>query len=221
MGKDSTATLQLVWLTLKALKPPWRKKPVRVISTDTLVENPVVAAWVTDSLDKMNAQAEKQGLPLTSHRLTPETTDTFWVNLIGRGYPAPRHEFRWRTERLKMNPSHKFIGSVVHEHGEAILVLGTRKAESSTRSHLMKRYEEKRTRAKLRSMSLSLSYVSRSLRLQRAESRAAGRQPPCSSAPRARVRDQAGGPRETRARWRRKRCLILAVRGSTILPCLA
>ena len=63
--------------------------------------------------------------------------------------------------------------------------------------------------------------VSRSPPLQRAESRAADRQPPCKFVPRARVRDQAGGPRETRARWRRKRRLILAVQGSTISPCLA
>src|SRR5690349_3411617 len=50
-GKDSTAVLQLVWLALAGLAPKQRTKPVHVISTDTLVENPVVAAWVTHSLD--------------------------------------------------------------------------------------------------------------------------------------------------------------------------
>ena len=46
-GKDSTAVLQLVWFALRGLSPDERQKPVHVISTDTLVENPVVAAWVT------------------------------------------------------------------------------------------------------------------------------------------------------------------------------
>ena len=109
------------------------RKPVHVISTDTLVENPVVAAWVTHSLEVMGAAATAQGLPIKPHRLTPAVTDSFWVNLIGRGYPAPRPKFRWCTERLKIKPSNTFIRDVVRAHGEAILVLGTRKAESSGR----------------------------------------------------------------------------------------
>src|SRR3712207_5166766 len=88
-GKDSTATLQLVWLAVSELDPAKSSKPVHVISTDTLVENPVVASWVTRSLQTMNRAAEERGLPIRSHRLTPNVTDTFWVNLIGRGYPAP------------------------------------------------------------------------------------------------------------------------------------
>ena len=51
-GKDSTATLQLIWLALRDLiLPRSGHKPVHVISTDTLVENPVVAAWVNRSLE--------------------------------------------------------------------------------------------------------------------------------------------------------------------------
>ena len=145
-GKDSTAVLQIVWRALAGLEPEQRTKPVHVISTDTLVENPVVAAWVTHSLDVMAAAAEEQGLPLTPHRLTPTVTDTFWVNLIGRGYPAPRPKFRWCTERLKIKPSNSFIREMVRSHGEAILVLGTRKAESSGRHARMAKLESRRVR---------------------------------------------------------------------------
>jgi DNA sulfur modification protein DndC len=148
-GKDSTATLQLVWLALAELPPKQRSKPVHVISTDTLVENPVVAAWVTRSLEVMGAAATKASLPITPHRLTPAVSDTFWVNLIGRGYPAPRPKFRWCTERLKIKPSNAFIRSVVRDHGEAILVLGTRKAESTGRSARMTALEGQRTRDRL------------------------------------------------------------------------
>ncbi|MFT3769713.1 MAG: DNA phosphorothioation system sulfurtransferase DndC [Minicystis sp.] len=148
-GKDSTATLQLVWLALAGLDPAERSKPVHVISTDTLVENPIVAAWVEKSLGTMRAAAERAGMPLTPHRLTPEVTDTFWVNLIGKGYPAPRPKFRWCTERMKIKPSNAFINKIARESGEAILVLGTRKAESQARARSMGKLEKLRVRDKL------------------------------------------------------------------------
>ncbi|OZC84424.1 sulfurtransferase DndC [Rhodococcus sp. 06-418-1B] len=145
-GKDSTAVLQLVWMAIAALTPEQRTKQVHVISTDTLVENPIVAAWVTHSLETIRAAATQQGLPIEPHRLTPAVADTFWVNLAGRGYPAPRPKFRWCTERLKIKPSNTFIINMVKSHGEAILVLGTRKAESSGRSHRMVELESRRVR---------------------------------------------------------------------------
>jgi DNA sulfur modification protein DndC len=148
-GKDSTAVLQLVWNAVQGLEPHQRKTPVHVISTDTLVENPIVATWVSHSLDQMNKSAKDKGLPIEAHRLTPAIENTFWVNLIGRGYPSPRHKFRWCTERLKIMPSNEFIRRTVRENGEAILVLGTRKHESAKRAANMKKYEEQRTRARL------------------------------------------------------------------------
>lgn len=159
-GKDSTAVLQLVWHALASIPVERRTKPVYVISTDTLVENPIVALWVSKSLECMETAATEQALPLTSHRLTPAVENTFWVNLIGRGYPAPRPRFRWCTERLKINPSTTFITSVVQRHGEAILVLGSRKAESTARAQVMERYEKSRARDRLSpNGSLANSYV--------------------------------------------------------------
>jgi DNA sulfur modification protein DndC len=148
-GKDSTACLQLVWMALSSLPPEQRVKPVHVISTDTLVENPVVAAWVAKSLETIKRSAEAGGMPIHPHRLTPEVTDTFWVNLIGKGYPAPRPKFRWCTERMKIRPSNAFISNVVRENGEVILVLGTRKAESAARARSMERLERRRVRERL------------------------------------------------------------------------
>lgn len=85
-GKDSTAVLLLIWRALAALPAGMRRKPVHVISTDTLVENPVVAAWVAHSLEVMEAAARDQAMPIQPHRLIPAIADSFWVNLIGRGY---------------------------------------------------------------------------------------------------------------------------------------
>ncbi|RVU18490.1 DNA phosphorothioation system sulfurtransferase DndC [Methylobacterium oryzihabitans] len=148
-GKDSTATLQLVWLALSRLPEAARTKPVYVISTDTLVENPVVAVWVRRSLERLGEAAVAARLPIEAHQLKPDLTDTFWVNLIGRGYPAPRPKFRWCTERLKINPSNQFISNLVKANGEAIVVLGTRKAESQARARSMERFEGRRVRERL------------------------------------------------------------------------
>ena len=69
-GKDSTAVLQLVWMALADLPKDQRKRTVHVISTDTLVENPVVAAWVDNSLSVMEDCARREDLPIFPKKLT-------------------------------------------------------------------------------------------------------------------------------------------------------
>jgi DNA sulfur modification protein DndC len=148
-GKDSTAVVQLVWQSIEELPPIRRTKAIHVISTDTLVENPVVAKWVEVSLEEMKQAASEKGMPFKPQRLTPSVENTYWVNLIGRGYPAPRHKFRWCTERMKISPSNAFINSIVKGNGEAILLLGTRKKESSRRERTMQEHEKYRVRDRL------------------------------------------------------------------------
>ena len=148
-GKDSTAVLQMVWSAIEKLPAKEFHKPIHVISTDTLVENPIVSAWVANSLEVMRENAENKGLPFRPNRLTPAVEDSFWVNLIGKGYPAPRHKFRWCTERLKIRPSNGFISDVVTMNGEAILLLGARTSESAARAKVMKRNAEYRVRDRL------------------------------------------------------------------------
>lgn len=158
-GKDSTATLQLVWTAISQLPEEKRHKPIHVISTDTLVENPVVAIWVGNSLKAMEASAKQQKLPIHPHRLTPALQDRFWVNLIGRGYPAPRPMFRWCTSRLKISASTKFITEIADKYGEAILVLGSRKAESIARDRVLARYEHSTRELLSRNSDASLDRV--------------------------------------------------------------
>ncbi|KYC39184.1 sulfurtransferase DndC [Scytonema hofmannii PCC 7110] len=148
-GKDSTATLQLVWNAIAKLPPNKRTKTIHVITTDTLVENPYVSAWVRNSLKQMKLAAIEQQIPIEPHLLQPDVKETFWVGFIGKGYPAPKGKFRWCTERLKINPSNRFIRDVIRNNGEAIVVLGTRKAESTNRAARMKKWEAKRVRDRL------------------------------------------------------------------------
>lgn len=145
-GKDSTATLQLVWLALSELPKEELKKEVHIINTDTMVESPVMSKWVQKSLKTMDDAAAEQGLPFVTHRLTPAMDNTFWVNFIGRGYPFPRKKLRWCTDRLKIQPVNTFVKEKIAEHGEIIMVIGTRKAESARRAKTMAYYEKKRVR---------------------------------------------------------------------------
>ena len=140
-GKDSTAVLQLIWNAIAILPQEKRTKKIYVITTDTLVENPIVTSWVNHSLEKMRDSAKQQNLPIEPHLLTPELKYMFWTNLIGKGYPSPRRGFRWCTERLKIRPTNHFIRNVIRVSGKVLLILGTRKAESKTRAATMAKYE--------------------------------------------------------------------------------
>jgi len=148
-GKDSSAVLQLVWNAIAALPLEKRTKTIHVITTDTQVENPIVSAWVRTSMQQLASAAKEKGMPIETHLLYPAVKDTFWVNLIGKGYPAPRMRFRWCTERLKIQPANTFIRNMVRDNGEVILVLGMRKAESTKRATVMEKHEEGRVRDRL------------------------------------------------------------------------
>jgi DNA sulfur modification protein DndC len=142
-GKDSTTALQLVWNAIAQLQQQKRTKPIYVISTDTLVETPVIIDYIEQTLSRIDENAKRQKLPIKTFRLKPLVTDTFWVNLIGKGYPAPQQKFRWCTERMKIRPADRFITEKVSKHGEVVLILGVRKSESMTRAQVMSLYKIK------------------------------------------------------------------------------
>ncbi len=90
-GKDSTTLLQLVFFALLELQRENVKlhKELHVLCNDTLVENPAVVRWIDDTLDKIRAAGEGYNFPIKVVKVTPVLADTFWINLIGKGYPSP------------------------------------------------------------------------------------------------------------------------------------
>jgi len=142
-GKDSTTVLQLVWLAIEKLPLDKRNKPIYVIASDTQVETPVIVDHLDSTLQKINMVAKERNLPFSAKKVMPALNDSFWVNLIGRGYPAPTTRFRWCTDRMKIKPANKFIEDKVTEHGEVIMLLGVREQESATRQQLMRTYQVK------------------------------------------------------------------------------
>ena len=142
-GKDSTCMTQLIWHALSDLPKEKLQKKIHIISSDTLVESPKIVEQIIYTLDIMELAAKKQGLPISTNLVRPEIKDSFWVCLLGLGYPAPSSNFRWCTDRLKIKNADRFINEKVSEYGEAIVCLGTRKDESGSRNQLMNLYEIK------------------------------------------------------------------------------
>ena len=144
-GKDSTATLQLVWSALLELPSNKLKKKIYVITSDTLVETPLIIEYLNTTLEHIQSSAIEQKLPIEMHKVSPALDETFWVNMIGRGYPAPSTQFRWCTERIKINPTTRFIQDCVTKAGEVVIVLGSRRAESSARAQVIEKSQRDRS----------------------------------------------------------------------------
>ena len=141
-GKDSTCTSQLVFRSLLELKQSGEtlKRRVVVFSSDTLIENPLVKAIIEKNIALINLKAKEAGIPVEAVILRPEISRTYWVNIIGRGYPCPNTMFRWCTDRLKIEPANSFVKQFIDKNGETIMVLGVRQGESQTRDRVLKQH---------------------------------------------------------------------------------
>ena len=141
-GKDSTLLCQLTFEMLKTLKPEERHKKIYIVTSDTMVENPIVKAYMHRMSEAINRASQNDQLNVEAHILYPETRQTFWSLVIGLGYPTPEAPgFRWCTERLKINPSNKFTYDTIKKDGEIVILLGVRKAESAARSKSISSHE--------------------------------------------------------------------------------
>jgi DNA sulfur modification protein DndC len=146
-GKDSTVLLTLVWLALQKIREnnptATLKRQVYVVCNDTMVENPVIEEYVITVLQTIQKAAKEQQLPIIVKTTTPQIEDTFWCCVIGKGYPVPNNSFRFCTEKMKIKPTSTFITNQVVADGEAIILIGTRLAESQQRAKSIKKHDIK------------------------------------------------------------------------------
>ncbi len=136
-GKDSTMLASLIFDVVLSIPAEQRRKPLSVLCTDTRVEIPAIAEMIEGALDRMRRCSQQYGLNIEVNLLKPVYEESFWVNIIGRGYPPPNRTFRWCTQRMKIDPVNDFVKQRIGHWGEAILHLGARRAESSTRAQTM------------------------------------------------------------------------------------
>ena len=139
-GKDSSCASQLTFRALMELKQSGRplNRKVYIFSSDTMIENPLVKEIIEENIKLINKKAKDLELPVEALILRPSVDRTFWVNVIGRGYPTPNTMFRWCTDRLKIEPANAFVKKCIDKNGEVIMVLGVRDGESGTRDRVLK-----------------------------------------------------------------------------------
>jgi len=136
-GKDSTLLVSLIFQFVSSLPLKLRNKEINIVCTDTGVEIPAILERIVNELDLMKKTSLDLNLNIKIHLLRPRMDQTFWVNLLGRGYPPPNRIFRWCTQRLKINPVSDFIRDKIGHWGEAIVLLGSRREESIARSQTL------------------------------------------------------------------------------------
>lgn len=138
-GKDSTLLLQMVWEMVAALPIEERRRRITVVGNDTLVESPLVIRHLRKSIANVGAAAVEQSMPVHTEMTTPAIDQTFWVNVIGRGYIPPTRNFRWCTDRMKIFPTNRLLKNAVLQNRGVILLIGTRRSESQNRQRTMER----------------------------------------------------------------------------------
>ncbi len=140
-GKDSTLVVQALFEALETISPSNRIRDVHIVSNDTLVESPLVIAHLNRSSEQIKLAAESLELPIKVARTIPDIDKTFWVLLIGKGYPSPNSTMRWCTDRLKISPTSTYIKNNISQHGAAIVVLGVRRGESANRTKSVDKHQ--------------------------------------------------------------------------------
>ena len=136
-GKDSTLLLQLVWEVVAGLPAEAQRRRVLVVGNDTLVESPLIIQHLRESLKAIGLAAEREALPIDTEITEPRIDQTFWVNVIGRGYISPTRNFRWCTDRMKILPTNRLLERITRDSKGTILLIGSRRAESQNRRRPM------------------------------------------------------------------------------------
>ncbi|TLD70489.1 DNA phosphorothioation system sulfurtransferase DndC [Phragmitibacter flavus] len=136
-GKDSTMVASLIFDVAASIPKEKRTKTISVVCTDTRVEIPAIVEMIEGTLLKMRRFSDTADLNLQVHLLRPPSEQSFWVNIIGRGYPPPNRTFRWCTQRMKIDPVNNFVERQLGRTGQAILHLGARSSESSSRAQTL------------------------------------------------------------------------------------
>lgn len=137
-GKDSTLVIHLVMKYLLSIKK--YKRHVYIVCNDTLVESPFVMKLAKEYLNKFQKFADSKNIPISFEITQPTHYDTFWVNIIGKGYPPPSRMFRWCTDRLKIKPTTEYIKRMVSKNGEVLMLLGSRFDESQQRANSINKH---------------------------------------------------------------------------------
>ena len=137
-GKDSSVTLDLV---LEAIAGTGKK--LLIITADTLMEIPYFQEYVNEIREQLQAYLDTTDIDATIVTVKPVIADSFWVSVLGKGYPAAHMGFRWCTGNLKIEPITTYTKWAVTGYTYTVFV-GVRSAESPLRARLYTKKEYKK-----------------------------------------------------------------------------
>ena len=148
-GKDSSCTLGLALAAAAELvRDGLPVQPFIVLTSDTKVDNPLIAQLARDESAKVRAWIERFDLPGSVHFATPSLANEFAVAILGgRALPSMAGHKRdcttsWKTEPLSRLRK-RLLGRNKPAAGQFVAsVTGVRRSESPIRAgNLMKRAE--------------------------------------------------------------------------------
>ena len=131
-GRNSTLLLQLVWEVVESLPESDRRRPIVLVGNDALLESPLAIGRLHGRLDAIRRAARERSVPVTVRTAQPYIDQTFWVEVIGRGEIPPTRRSRWCADRVKTRLMNRLLEQLVRVDGKAVLLIGTRNAESKT-----------------------------------------------------------------------------------------
>lgn len=134
-GKDSSVVVKLVFAAL--LKEPSLGPKITFIYCDTEVENPIIDSFVKATLKQLSRELAARDLQSKVQILKPRLDQSFFVRIIGRGYPPPTTFFRWCTTDLRIRPVQQFLKDAGPNN---LVVVGMRWGESRQRDRSMAKH---------------------------------------------------------------------------------
>ncbi len=137
-GKDSTALFAAVYSAMLNVGHP--RKPITLLYCDTGVEIPIVVDYVVRTLAHIRRQAKRDCLPINTRVVRPRIEDSYFVKVVGHGYPPPTNKFRWCTDRLRVAPVRRAMQTSATT-GQSVILLGTRWEESPERMRTLARFQ--------------------------------------------------------------------------------
>ena len=133
-GKDSSAVVKLLYTALQKNKVSSCK--FVVVCCDTGVENPIIDRFVKTTLLLIKREAREDGLRFDCEIIKPKIDQSFFVRIIGRGYPPPTNNFRWCTKDIRIRPFQSFLKEL---NQERLIAVGTRVGESHQRDRSLRK----------------------------------------------------------------------------------
>lgn len=139
-GKDSTVAVAEAMRVVMLLPPERRNRKIYIVSAQTnldLTTDPTKQR----EFDRMRKTIQKHNLPFEIVEVQSTVKNNLLFLIVGLGYPLPKKNKLFCTDRMKLEPQEKFE----EEYRPTLKILGTRRSESTEREksvdkHLASKY---------------------------------------------------------------------------------